>query len=80
MVGGCAGDGGAVVAAVDGHVWGGVAVPVDGVEEGCLVGVEDGVGAAFVVEVEGAEGFFGAEHGGWCGIWLDGCGVWLVGL
>lgn len=36
---------------------------MDGVEEGGVVGVEDCVGASFVVEVEGAEGRGGAEHG-----------------
>ena len=37
MIGGGAGDVVEVVAAVDGHVGGDVGVPVDGVEEGCLV-------------------------------------------
>ena len=48
---------------------------MDGVEQGRVVGVEDGVGAAFVVDVEGAEGFGGAEHGE-IGLGLFGLSYW----
>ena len=43
---------------------GGLVVPVDGVEEGRVVGVEDLPLAAPVVNVECSEGFGVAEHGG----------------
>ena len=67
MIGGGPGDPGdpvGVVAVVYGHVGGGGGVPVDGVKESRIVGVEDGVGAAFVVDVEGSEGFRMFEHFG----------------
>ena len=62
MIGGGAGDIIEVVAAVDGHVGGGVGVPVDGVEEGCLVCVQDGVATAVVVDIESPEGVGMSEH------------------
>lgn len=64
VVGGGARDLGLVVAVEHGHVGGGFVVPVDGVEEGRVVGVEDFPLAASVVHVEGSEGFGVAEHGG----------------
>ena len=69
-----------VVAAVGGHVRGGVGGPVDGVEgrRCCVIGavvVEDGVSAAVVEDAEGSEGFAGAEH--WCDL-IDWCIYMLV--
>ena len=74
-----------VVGAVDGHVGGGFGVPVDGVEEGQVIGVEDGPVAAFVVDVEGSEGGLAKDH---CCLWVSfrilfyfylvWCGVWLL--
>ena len=40
----------------DGHVGDGTAVEADGVEMSGVVGVKDGVGVAFLVDTEGAEG------------------------
>ena len=39
-----------------------VGVPVDGVEESCVVGVTDGVVAAVIVDIEDSEGFGRSEH------------------
>lgn len=62
MIGGRACHAGLIVAVEDGHVRGGVGRPVDGVEEGGIVCVEDGVVATFVVNIEGSEGFAMSEH------------------
>ena len=62
VIGGCACHTALIVAMEDCHVGGGVGGPVDGVEEGGIVGVEDGVVATFVVNVEGSEGFGVPEH------------------
>ena len=62
VTGGCACYTALIVAVEDCHVRGGVGGPVDGVEEGGIVGVEDGVVATFVVDVEGSEGFGMSEH------------------
>ena len=62
VIGGGAGDVEEVFAAEDGHVRGGVGVRVDDVEDGCLVCVEDGVGTALLVDVEGPEGGGVSEH------------------
>ena len=44
------------------HVGFGVGVPVDGVEEGCVVRVTDGVVAAVIMDIEDSEGFGRSEH------------------
>ena len=62
MIGGGAGDAVTVVAVVHGHVGRGVGGPMDGVEESQVVGVEDGVGATFVVAIKDSEGFSLSEH------------------
>ena len=62
VIGGCACHTGLIVAVEDSHVRGGVGRPVDGVEEGGIVCVEDGVVATFVVNIEGSEGFAMPEH------------------
>lgn len=62
MVGGGAYDTFEVVATAHCHVGGGVGVPLDGVEESRIVGVEDCVGATLIIDIEGAEGFGGADH------------------
>ena len=40
----------------------GVAIPVNGVEKSRVVGVDDGVVAAVVADVENPEGFSRSEH------------------
>ena len=50
---------------------------MDGVEEGGVVGVEDGVVATFVVDVEGSEGFGMSKHCEFFFYW-EICGVWSV--
>ena len=62
VIGGCACYTAVIVAVKDCHMGGGVGGPVDGVEEGGIVGVEDGVVATFVMDVEGSEGFGMSEH------------------
>ena len=64
MIGGGAGDFVAVIGVEHCHVRGGVGVPADGVEESRIVGVEDGVGAAFVIHIECSKWFGRSEHGG----------------
>ena len=69
MVRGGARDVAPVVGVDNSHVRGGVGVPADGVEESGVVGVEDGVGATFVIDIEGPEGFSRSEH---CGLNISG--------
>ena len=69
VIGGCACYTALIVAVEDCHVRVGVGGPVDGVEEGGVVGVEDGVGATFVVDIEGSEGLGVSEHCGFFLLW-----------
>lgn len=72
MIGGGARDVALVVGVDYSHVRGGVGVPADGVEESGVVGVEDGVGATFVIDIEGPERFSRSEH---CGLSIAGMNV-----
>ena len=62
IIGGCACHTALIVAVEDCHVRSGLGGPVDGVEEGGIVGVEDGVVATFVMDFESSEGFGVSEH------------------
>ncbi len=62
VIGGGAGDLIAVVAAVRCHVGSVVGRPVDGVQQGVIFGVDDGVVAAMVANVESLEGLGMRKH------------------
>lgn len=80
MIGGGARDIVSVIGVEYSHVRSGVGGPVNGVEKSRVVGVEDGVDAAFVMDIEGSEGFSRSEHRGSGISGKVDCEVWSVGL